>query len=191
MSGITAVLVFIISLFFSLIIFSLWLRIALRYLHVSTLHPVSQLIYKITNLLVNPIQLVLRLKYQPRQKYDIPAVITLIIVEVCKILILSLFAFHTIIPALYIAIYVLADLIIQPCDILFWAILFRVIMSFANPGWQGPIADFLYLLTEPLLKPSRKIIPDIAGFDFSPFFIMVLLKIITLFISGSLPGRLL
>lgn len=72
-----------------------------------------------------------------------------------------------------------------------FAILVRVIMSFVNPGWQGPIADFLRILTEPLLKLGRKFISNIAGFDFSPFIIMIVLKIITLFISASLPWRLL
>ena len=71
-------------------------------------------------------------------------------------------------PILFILLYVLADLIIQPCNLLFYAIIIRVIMSYANPGWQHPLADFLRLLTEPLLILGRKIIPDISGFDFSP-----------------------
>ncbi|KTD06189.1 YggT family protein [Legionella gratiana] len=191
MSGFSAVALFLVSLVFSLLIFSLWLRMALRYLRVSVLHPVSQLIYKITDPIVNPIQQLTHQKYQPGQKYDIPTLITLILVEVLKIICISLLALHGIIPILYLLIYVIADLIIQPCDILFFAILVRVIMSFVNPGWQGPIADFLRLLTEPLLKLGRKFFSDIAGFDFSPFIIMIILKIITLFISASLPWRLL
>ncbi|MBI2785055.1 MAG: YggT family protein [Legionella longbeachae] len=191
MSGIIAVAVFIVSIVFSLIIFSLWLRMALRYLRISAVHPVSQLIYKMTNPIVNPIQLVFKQKYQPGQKYDIPALIVLIIVEILKIISISLLTFHTILPIRLVLVYVFADLIIQPCDILFFAILFRVIMSFVNPRWQGPVADFLRLLTEPVLKLVRRFIPDIAGFDFSPFIIMLLLKMITLFINASLPWRIL
>lgn len=191
MSGINAVMLFIVSLFFSLVIFSLWLRIALRYLRVSVLHPVSQVVYKVTNPIVNPIQLISKQPYKPGQKYDIPALITLVLVELLKIICISFLALHGIIPLVFILIYLIADLIIQPCDILFFAILIRVVMSFVNPDWRGPIADFLRLLTEPLLKFGRKIVPDISGFDFSPFIIMVLLKIITLFISANLPWRLL
>ncbi|MCW8444263.1 YggT family protein [Fluoribacter gormanii] len=191
MSGIIAVMIFVVSLFFSLVIFSLWLRIALRYLRVSALHPVHQLIYKATNPIVNPIQLISKQPYKPGQKYDTPAIITLVLVELLKIICISLLALHGIIPIVFIFIYIIADLIIQPCDILFFAILVRVIMSFVNPNWQGPVADLLRLLTEPLLKLGRKIVPDISGFDFSPFIILVLLKIITLFISANLPWRLL
>ena len=191
MSGIIAVTLFVVSLLFSLVILSLWLRIALRYLRVSALHPVNQLIYKITNPIVNPIQLLSKQPYKPGQKYDIPAFITLILVELLKIICISLLSLQGLIPIVYIFLYIIADLIIQPCDILFFAILIRVVMSLINPNWQGPIADFLRLLTEPLLKLGRKIVPDISGFDFSPFIIIVLLKIITLFIRANLPWRLL
>lgn len=191
MSGFTAVGFFLVSLFFSLIIFALWLRIALRYLRVSTLNSFSQLIHSVTNPVITPINAILKLKYKPSQKYDWVAFSVLVVIELLKIICLGLLVFHIIIPLPYLVLYVLADLIIQPCDILFYAILFRVIISFANPGWHHPINDFLRLITEPLLKFGRRIVPDISGFDFSPFIIIIILKVITLFISSSLPGRLL
>lgn len=189
MSGITAVGLFIVSLFFSLLIYSIWLRIALRYYRISSLNPLSQLIHTVTDPLVHPIQKFLKPK--PGQKYDNAIFIVLILVEILKILILSLLAFHAVMPLGYFLVYILADLIIQPCDLLFFAILIRVIMSFVNPAWNGPIADFLRILTEPLLARARKIIPNASGFDFSPFVTLLLLKIITLFVNASLPWRLL
>ncbi|TAL58594.1 MAG: YggT family protein [Legionella sp.] len=190
MSGFTAVGFFIVSLFFSLIIFSLWLRMALRYLRVSSLSPVSQLIHTITNPIIVPINKLFKLQYQPKHRYDYTGFGVLLIVELLKIISLSLLAFHAIIPVTFILVYIVADLIIQPCNLLFYAILIRVIMSFTNPGWQHPVADFLRMLTEPLLIIGRKIVPDISGFDFSPFIILIILKVITLFISASLPWPL-
>lgn len=191
MSGFTAVGVFLTALFFNLIIFTLWIRIALRFLRISALSPFSQLIHTITDPIVRPFNLLLRQKYHPGQKYDWMAFCVLILVEVIKIICLSLLHFHAIMPLVFLILYVFADLIIQPCDLLFFAILIRVIMSYANPGWQHPIADFLRLLTQPLLILGRKIVPDISGFDFSPFIIMIILKVITLFISASLPWPIL
>ncbi len=191
MSGFTAVGFFLTSLFFGIIIFTLWLRIAIRYLRFSVLNPFSRLIYSLTDPIIKPLNGLFKLKYQPGQKYDWMAIAVLIIIEFLKIICLSLLLLGGIIPFVYILIYVLADLIIQPCDLLFYAILIRVIMSYVNPGWQHPVADFLRLLTQPLLILGRKIIPDISGFDFSPFIMMVILKVITLFISASLPWRIL
>lgn len=191
MSGFTAVGYFLVSVLFSLIIFSLWIRISLRYLRISPLTPFGQLVYTITDPMVRPLLLLSRQEYKAGQKYDWIAFATLIIVELIKIICLSLLAFHAIMPIILLIIYILADLIIQPCNILFFAILIRVVMSYANPQWQHPLADYLRILTEPLLILGRKIIPDISGFDFSPIIIMIILKVITLFISASLPWNLL
>jgi YggT family protein len=164
---------------------------ALRYFRISALNPLSQLIHTITTPLIEPIQLVVKQKPKPGDLYDIPAIILLVLVELIKIILISLIVFHGIMNLGYLILYVLADLILQPCDLLFFAILIRLIMSFVNPAWNGPIADFLRILTEPLLKLGRKIIPDISGFDFSPFIILMILKVITLFINANLPWRLL
>ena len=191
MSGLTAVGLFLVSSLFSLLIFCIWLRMALRYFRISSLNPLNQLIHTITNPLVNPIQLLIKQKAQPVKKYEIATIIVLLLVELLKIIIISLIAFHQIMPWQYLLFYIIADLIIQPCDLLFFAILIRVIMSFVNPAWNGPIADFLRILTEPLLKLGRKIVPDISGFDFSPFIILMILKVITLFVNANLPWRIL
>lgn len=191
MFGLTSVALFLVSLVFSLLIFTIWLRMALRYFRISALNPLSQLIHTITTPLIEPIQLVVKQKPKPGDLYDIPAIILLVLVELIKIILISLIVFHGIMNLGYLILYVLADLILQPCDLLFFAILIRLIMSFVNPAWNGPIADFLRILTEPLLKLGRKIIPDISGFDFSPFIILMILKVITLFINANLPWRLL
>jgi YggT family protein len=191
MSGLTAVGLFLVSLFFSLFIFILWLRIAIYYFNISRLNPVSQLVHTLTHSLINPIQSLLREKPKPGKKYERATILVLILVEVLKIASLSLIAFHGLMNLGYFLAYVVADLIIQPCDLLFFAILIRIIMSFVNPAWNGPVADFLRILTEPLLKRGRQFFPNISGFDFSPFIILMILKVITLFIKANLPWRLL
>ena len=191
MSGFIAVGFFLISLSFGLIIYSLWSRIALRYFRVSPLTELGRLIAMITNPLVRPLHLLLRQEYKPGQKYDWIAFIVLVCAEMFKIICLSFLAFYALMPLPFILLYTLADLIIQACNLLFYAILIRVIMSYVNPHWQNPFADLLGLITAPLLKQGRRIIPVVAGFDFSPMVIILLLEIITLFIKASLPWRFL
>ncbi|MDI1352584.1 MAG: YggT family protein, partial [bacterium] len=90
MLGLTAVGVFLVSLFFSLIILSLWLRIALRYFRVSSLNQFSQLIHSITDPLIQPFNIILRQKYQPGQRYHWMAFMVLILIEFIKIILLSI-----------------------------------------------------------------------------------------------------
>ena len=189
MSGFTEVGLFLVSVLFGLITLSLWLRITLRYFKISTLNQFCHLIHTITNPLVFPINLAI--KHNPKTRYDWSSLIALIVIEFIKIICLSLLYFHHVIPIHYLIIYVLADLIIQPCNILFYAIIIRLVMDFMNNNLQHPAADFIKLLTQPLFIFGRRLVPNISGFDFAPFIMMIILKVITLFILSALPWRLL
>ncbi|GGI85872.1 YggT family protein [Legionella impletisoli] len=191
MGGLLSAGYFLFSLFFSLVLFILWLRIALQYLRVSVLHPVSQVIHKLTDPLINPINRLFGFNKGRRSRYDWATMMILLIVEAIKIALLSLMFFGALMPIEFFILYILADLIIQPCNLLFYAVLIRAIMSWVNPTWHNPLAEIVYLLTEPLLRLGRRVIPDISGFDFSPILVIVVLKVLTLFIGGLLPVPLL
>lgn len=192
MTGFFAVGSFLVNIVFNLGIFLLWLHIFLRYYKVSSLHPISQSIFNFTNPIINPIErAVFHNKPRP-PRYDWVALGLIIVLELIKFLLLGLIIYHITLPLSYLLLFTLADLIIQPCDLLFYALLIRVIMSWVNPQWAShPASGLINRLTDPLLLMGRRIIPVTSGFDFAPLIMIVILKIITLFISASLPLRLL
>lgn len=190
MSGLITVAYFLLSLFFNLFLFVLWLRLILRYFHVSALHPVYQVVNKLTNPLLIPIEQLIGAKLPAKQRYDWVCFGLLIVVEFIKFIVLGLLLYKTLMPISYILLFSLADLIVQPCNLLFYMILIRVVMSWVNPMWQHPVADIIKMVTDPLLDLGRRLVPDISGFDFSPYIILILLKVIILFMSASLPLRL-
>ncbi|KTD16749.1 YggT family protein [Legionella jordanis] len=190
MSGLLTVGYFLVSLFFSLLLFALWIRVALRYFRVSLLHPVGHLIYGLTNPIVQPLE---RLVYRGKpvvKQYDWVTLGLIFIVELLQFFIIGLIFHGILLPFTYLVIFALADSVIQLCNLLFYIILIRVVMSWVNPAWQHPALDIMKLITDPLLDLGRRIIPDISGFDFSPFIIMILLKVIALFMEASLPFRI-
>lgn len=190
MSGLLSVAYFLTTLTFSLALFILWARLALRYFKVSALHPVAHSIYNLTDPLIKPIdQLILQDK-KARKPYDWACLALIVIVELIKFIILGLILYGTILPISYLIMFVFTDLIVQPCNLLFYIILIRVIMSWVNPVWQHPIADVMKVISDPILIFARRLIPDISGIDFSPFVVMVLLKVVTLFMSASMPLKL-
>lgn len=191
MSGLITVAHFLTFIFFNLIIFAFWARFALRFLRISSLNSFSRLIYTLTNPIINPFYSLIRYRDKATQRYDWPVLIILFLVELLKILILGLVVFQTLLPLSITLLFASADYIIQPCNFLFFALLIRVLMSYINPHLNHPLVSFLYSLTNPLIYIGRKIIPDISGFDFSPFIMMIILKVITLFIQASLPLNLL
>jgi YggT family protein len=187
MSGLLAVGYFLFALLFSLLAFVLWTRIALRYYRISVIHPISQTIYSLTNPIVIPFSHMFPTKKTHPSRYDWPCFCALVIVELLKFIAIGALFLGAMLPLSFLPLYTLADLIVQPCNLLFYAILIRVIMSWVNPNWHHPLADILYRITEPLLQWGRRFVPVIGGIDFSSVVILILLKIITLFISASLP----
>lgn len=188
MAGLLSVSNFLIALIFSLILFILWLRMILRYFRVSSLHPVSQVIYRFTNPAMSFIEKHVYPKSSRLPRYDWVCFGFIVITECIKFLLLGWVTYHATIPFIWLFLFVAGDIIVQPCNLLFYALLIRVILSWLNPQWsRHPAADVLVLITNPLIRLGQKIIPNISGFDFGPFIIMILLKVITLFISASMP----
>ena len=190
MSGIQAVLLFIIPLFFNLYLFALWLRIALRFCRISSLNPFSQMIHRFTNPLVNPVARLFYLGYKPGQVYDWAALLWIIVLTSIKILLIGLIVFGQLLAWILSLLYVGADLIMQPSSLLLYLIVVRVIMDLVQPHWPMPLREIIYRFTEPSYRLGRKIIPNISGFDFSPYVIILILIVIRLFIRYSLPWQL-
>jgi YggT family protein len=48
------------------------------------------------------------------------------------------------------------------------AILVGVVLSWVSPGGYSPAQALIDILTAPILRPIRRLLPAIGGFDFSP-----------------------
>lgn len=190
MGGVTAVGVFLYSLVFSLVVFFLWARIALRYFKISRLQPISHTIYQLTDPVVLPVSKLLGFNRTHSTPYDWGAFVVLIFVEFCKYCLAGLLFAGTLLPVAYVFLATVADLIIQPCNLLFYAIIIQVVMSWINPGWRHPVAEVLYAITEPLLRLGRRVVPVVSGIDFSPLVVIIVLKIVTIFVEGYMPFRI-
>ena len=57
-------------------------------------------------------------------------------------------------------------------------VLGRVLLSWVNPRFEGPIARFLYETTEPLLAPIRRVMPQMGMIDLSPLVLVLLLGVL-------------
>jgi YggT family protein len=60
--------------------------------------------------------------------------------------------------------------------VLSWLIAFNVV-NMRNPV-VAAIADFLYSITEPLLRPIRRRLPDLGGLDISPVVLILIIILI-------------
>ena len=60
--------------------------------------------------------------------------------------------------------------------ILSWLIAFNVVNT--RNGFVSGVAEFLYLITEPLLAPIRNVLPNFGGLDISPIVLILIIMFI-------------
>ncbi len=82
--------------------------------------------------------------------------------------------------------------ITQVLDILLssykWIIIIRALISWVNPDPYNPIVRFLVSVTEPVLRPLRKLMPPwkMGGLDLSPLVAILII----IFLEYALIGNL-
>ncbi len=62
--------------------------------------------------------------------------------------------------------------------VLVYLIIARCILSFVRHDPYQPIIRFIYDVTEPVMKPFRRIIPSAGGLDFSPFIAVLAVEVV-------------
>ena len=72
----------------------------------------------------------------------------------------------------------LFDLIQILCEVLSLAIICRAIISWFTPRPTNRLVVILFRVTEPMLAPLRRIIPQAGMVDFTPLVAIILLQLI-------------
>jgi YggT family protein len=62
--------------------------------------------------------------------------------------------------------------------VLWLVVLGRVLISWINPKFEGPVARFLFDTTEPLLSPIRRVLPQTGMIDLSPIVLVLVLGVL-------------
>ena len=64
------------------------------------------------------------------------------------------------------------------------AVLLRLLFQIARADFYNPIAQFLVVITNPLLLPLRRVIPGFAGIDWASVALLAALKLAELYLIG-------
>lgn len=67
-----------------------------------------------------------------------------------------------------------------------FVLLARVLLSWVQIDPYHPAVQALYWLTEPVLQPIRRVLPQGVGLDFSPVIAMILVQLVTEVIATTL-----
>jgi YggT family protein len=66
------------------------------------------------------------------------------------------------------------------------AIFIQVVASWVAPGTYNPVMSLIDTLTEPVMRPARRIVPPLGGLDLSPMVALVALQLVLMLLVAPL-----
>ena len=181
-ANVTNAIVFIIDTLAQLYLFLLLLRLWLPWLGADFRNPIAQAILKLTSPVVVPIRRIV----PPIGKLDTATVLVAFIIQYITIVILLMIMglSASFVP---IAVTALVNLVLLTLRLFTFAIIVRVVLSWIAPTGYNPALAIITTLTEPILRPFRRIIPPLGGLDLSPLFVIIALMALTIIVAGLKP----
>jgi len=184
---------FLIGMVFNLYAMLLAVRFIMQVFRADYYNPLAQFIVKVTDPVLKPVR-----KIIPSFKtYDTSSLLLTFLVLFIKIVLLKLiqtdflpvagkaiFAANQSFGGLFFI--AIVDVVHLLFNVFIFAMIIQAILSwFPNPGTDS-IRNLLSGITEPVLRPIRKYVPPISGFDFSILIGIIGLFFLQILVTGSL-----
>lgn len=175
-------LVFIINTVTSLYLLVLLLRFWMPWLRADFRNPLAQGILRLTSPLVIPVRRIV----PSFGRLDTATILVAFTIQYLTIMLLLLIL-GTSADIVPIAVTALVKLAVLSVYLFVYAIFIRIILGWISPGSFNPATAIITMLTEPVLRPFRRLLPPMGGFDISPIFAIILLIALTIIINGFKP----
>lgn len=174
--------IYLIEIIVGLYILALLLRYLLARVRADFYNPVSQMLVKVTNPTVKPLR-----RFIPGYLgIDWPTIILLFIFQGLEIVLISLIKFGGIPAPAGLFVLTFASLLQTVIYVHLFIIIIQVVISWVNPGAYNPITVILFQLSEPVLKPARRIIPPAGGFDWSALVVLIIMQLMLILLVSPL-----
>lgn len=167
---------FLINIVFTFFINMVFLRFFLQWVKADFYNPLCQFVIKITNFALLPLRRIIPGFFG----LDWAAVVLVILVQALELALVSLLTGP--IPGALFPISIAVHLASTLLVLYFMIILGRALFSFSSTAHRNPINIALVQLSEPVLRPIRRVIPEMGGFDLSPLIAIIGIQVILIFL---------
>lgn len=177
-------IIFLVEVLFGLYTGIIALRIIMQWAQWGYNNPLVQFIIRATQA---PVKL-LRKIIPSLGRWDSATIVLLLIVTAIQLLLLTAlksipYAFAIFIP------WLLFDIFALFITLFTASIFIEVILGWLTPhNAYNPIQPLVQRMNQPLLTPLRRILPPMAGLDFSPFIAILILQILLMLVRPLLLG---
>lgn len=167
-SYLTNPIVFLVQTLLGLYTTVVLLRFLLQWVRADFYNPVCQFVVKVTTPALRPFRQVI----PGYAGMDLAALALAWLVKSLELAIVALIALPEANP-LGALLWALPELVSLAIDIFIFTVLIRVVLSWVNPDPYHPVAGLLDSLTDPVMRPARRMLPPVGGLDLSPVLVMV------------------
>ncbi|MEP1444950.1 MAG: YggT family protein [Paraglaciecola sp.] len=169
MSSVQFLIDFVFNIYLMVVLLRLWLQFA----RADFYNPFSQFVVKATQPIVAPMRRVI----PAIGRLDTATLILALLVAGLKIVVLNLVLGGTGLNIVSLVIVSFVIVLKESLTLVMYVLILRAIMSWVSQG-RNPMEMVLAQLTEPMLAPIRRRMPDMGGLDLSVMVVIVLLLFI-------------
>jgi len=175
--------VFLVNTLFGLYIGAVMLRLLLQLTRADFYNPLSQAIVKLTNPVLRPLR-----RYVPAVgKIDSASVVLMAVLQIVNVWVVGAMVGLRLGLAATLVVTV-GELLSKFVYLYMFAIIIQAVASWVAPGSYNPVLGLIGSLTEPLLRPIRRVLPNLGGLDLSPLVAIVLLQLVLMLVVAPLGG---
>lgn len=177
-----AALLYLISTAFSLYILLVVLRFLLQTVRADSHNPISQFLLVTTN---PPLRLLRRI-IPGTAGVDLSSIVLMVSLKAAELSLISLLSYGVTISVAGVLVLSVAEILKLIIYIFMFVIFVQILISWINPGMYNPVSVILYKLSDPLLRPARRLLPPVHGMDFSPVLALVFLQLLLILLVRPL-----
>lgn len=174
MSAVNEITILLLNTVITLVMLAFLLRMLLQLVRADFYNPICQHLVKATNPVVLPLRRIL----PPLWSIDSASLLCALIVQAIGITLLAQLYFGLLPNPAQILLWSVLGLCGALLNIYFVAIIASIIMSWVAQGSYNPAVQLLQQITEPVMAPFRKLLPNMGGLDFSPILVFLLINVL-------------
>ncbi|SQF93865.1 membrane protein [Paucimonas lemoignei] len=182
MIGLNTAAIYILQTIGSLYLLIILLRFVLQLVRADFYNPLSQFAVRATQPLLKPLRRIIPSVFG----LDMSSLVLAIIVQMILMALTLLLAYGTTGDPLHLLIWAIIGVTALFLKIFFFALIVSVILSWVAPASHNPGAQLVNQITEPLLAPLRRILPNLGGLDISPILAFMILKLLDMLVINNL-----
>ena len=174
MTGLNTAAVYVLQTLGSLYLLIVLLRFVLQLVRANFYNPLCQFIVKATQPLLKPLRRIIPSLFG----LDMSSLVLAILVQLALMALTLLLTYGTTGNFVQLLIWAIIGVTALFLKIFFFALIISVILSWVAPGSRSPGAELVFQITEPVLAPFRRLIPNLGGLDISPIFAFITIQLI-------------